>query len=58
LKEGHNAINVGSVTVSNDDSNLYVTVVIDAGFRAGAPEYLKIWVGTSEPDHKLVGHEY
>ncbi len=51
LKAGKNGENVGSVTVSNDGSNLYVTVVANDGFQATA-EYLKIWILTSEPDHR------
>jgi len=35
---------VGSVTIYNDGSNLYVTVYSEAGYQAGE-EQLKMWVG-------------
>jgi len=48
LKAGRNGTNIGTVTVSNDDANLYVTVYSSVGFKTSgedAPQYLKIWVG-------------
>ena len=47
LKAGRNGTNIGTVTVSNDDENLYVTVYSEVGFKQDA-EYLKIWVGKKE----------
>jgi len=46
LNAGNTFKNAGFVNVSNDNTNLYVTVNSTFGFQSGS-ENLKIWVGTN-----------